>query len=202
MTGTETNNAGSPIRPRRRHLRKLLVLCGSVQNARLLRACRVRFWLAERHWRFFWSLQPSSGPCRTIGHAGLHPKNSTALIITMWPMAWPDCRATIRVSPRDVPRLGPPLPGDLGRPIVAAQAQSGPLAVDAEQQRMNQESEAARTSKVFASTNVRPSAATTPAETTRMLRHRPMRPLRRMDRIASSPSSMPRSIAVPRAPIA
>ena len=68
--------------------------------------------------------------------------------------------------PRDVPRLGPPLPGDLGRPIVAAQAQSGPLAVDAEQQRMNQESEAARTSKVFASTNVRPSAATTPAETT------------------------------------
>ena len=68
--------------------------------------------------------------------------------------------------PRDVPRLGPPLPGDLGRPIVAAQAQSGPLAVDPEQQRMNQESEAARTSKVFASTNVRPPAAATPAETT------------------------------------
>ena len=68
--------------------------------------------------------------------------------------------------PRDVPRLGPPLPGDLGRPIVAAQAQSGPLAVDPEQQRMSQESEAARTSKVFASTNVRPSAATAPAETT------------------------------------
>ena len=60
--------------------------------------------------------------------------------------------------PRDVPRLGPPLPGDLGRPIVAAQAQSGPLAVDPEQQRMSQESEAARTSKVFASTNVRPPA--------------------------------------------
>ena len=39
-------------------------------------------------------------------------------------------------TPRDVPRLGPPLPGDLGRSIVAAQAQSGPLAVDAEQQRM------------------------------------------------------------------
>jgi len=68
--------------------------------------------------------------------------------------------------PRDVPRLGPPLPGDLGRPIVAAQAQSGPLAVDAEQQRMNQESEAARISKVFASTNVRPSVTTTPAEAT------------------------------------
>ena len=39
--------------------------------------------------------------------------------------------------PREVPRLGPPLPGDLGRPIVAAQTQSGPLAVDAEQQRTN-----------------------------------------------------------------
>ncbi len=61
--------------------------------------------------------------------------------------------------PREVPRLGPPLPGDLGRPIVAAQNQSGPLAADAEQQLMNQESEAARTSKVFAATNVRPSGA-------------------------------------------
>lgn len=63
--------------------------------------------------------------------------------------------------PRDVPRLGPPLPGDLGRPIVAAQNQSGPLAIDAEQQRANQENEAARTSKVFASTNVQPTAAAT-----------------------------------------
>jgi type IV secretion system protein VirB10 len=61
--------------------------------------------------------------------------------------------------PRDVPRLGPPLPGDLGRPIVAAQTQSGPLAVDPEQQRMSQESEAARVSKVFASTSVLPPAA-------------------------------------------
>jgi type IV secretion system protein VirB10 len=67
--------------------------------------------------------------------------------------------------PREVPRLGPPLPGDLGRPIVAAQAQSGPLAVDPEQQRMSQESEAARTSKVFASTNGRAPAAVTPETT-------------------------------------
>lgn len=58
--------------------------------------------------------------------------------------------------PREVPRLGPPLPGDLGRPIVAAQTQSGPLAADAEQQRANQETEAARTSKVFATTVARP----------------------------------------------
>jgi type IV secretion system protein VirB10 len=50
------------------------------------------------------------------------------------------------------------LPGDLGRPIVTAEGQSGPIGLDAEQQRANQEIEAARTSKVFASTT----AAVTP----------------------------------------
>ncbi|MDE5464864.1 TrbI/VirB10 family protein [Bradyrhizobium sp. CSS354] len=67
--------------------------------------------------------------------------------------------------PKEVPRLGPPLPGDLGRPIVAAQGSStsSPLGVDAEQQRVNRESEAARTSKVFASTSVRAQAPVTSA---------------------------------------
>jgi type IV secretion system protein TrbI len=68
--------------------------------------------------------------------------------------------------PPEVPRLGPPLPGNLGRPIVAAQTQTGPLAGDAEQQRVNQESEAARTSKVFANAVARPSGQTTSSETT------------------------------------
>jgi type IV secretory pathway VirB10-like protein len=54
--------------------------------------------------------------------------------------------------PRDVPRLGPPLPGDLGRSIGIVEGQSAPIGLDAEQQRANQETEAARTSKVFAST--------------------------------------------------
>jgi type IV secretion system protein TrbI len=53
---------------------------------------------------------------------------------------------------RDVPRLGPPLPGDLGRPIVTAEGQSASVGLDTEQQRANQETEAARTSKVFAPT--------------------------------------------------
>ena len=53
---------------------------------------------------------------------------------------------------RDVPRLGPPLPGDLGRPIVTTEGQSAPIGLDAEQQRANQETESARTSKVFAPT--------------------------------------------------
>jgi type IV secretory pathway VirB10-like protein len=63
--------------------------------------------------------------------------------------------------PREVPRLGPPLPGDVGRPAVPPDGQSAPIGLDAEQQREIQETEAARTSKVFASTTapVTPHAA-------------------------------------------
>jgi type IV secretion system protein TrbI len=66
---------------------------------------------------------------------------------------------------RDAPPLGKPLPGGLGQAVVAAHgsSQSGSPVIDAEQQRADQETEAARTSKVFASTNVRPSVAATPA---------------------------------------
>ena len=83
-----------------------------------------------------------------------------------------DSRATsdaITSGPRDyaqAPRLGPPLPGDLGRPIVSAQqrgedvtappigAQPGPpdpraQAAEAARQRAAQEREAARSSSVF-----------------------------------------------------
>lgn len=56
--------------------------------------------------------------------------------------------------PKDVPKLGPPLPGDLGRPILAAQGQfPPPTAIDPEQQRVGQERESARTAKLFAPTN-------------------------------------------------
>ncbi|MBR0725471.1 TrbI/VirB10 family protein [Bradyrhizobium manausense] len=65
--------------------------------------------------------------------------------------------------PREpIPQLGPPLPGDLGRPILAAQGQSPTIGADPEQQRRDQETEAARVSRLFAATNigeVRPSAA-------------------------------------------
>ncbi|MFO1096882.1 MAG: TrbI/VirB10 family protein [Xanthobacteraceae bacterium] len=62
-----------------------------------------------------------------------------------------------------VPVLGPPLPGDLGRPIHNAQVLapgSREPAVDAEQQRAIQETEAARTSRLFATTNARERPAT------------------------------------------
>jgi type IV secretion system protein VirB10 len=64
------------------------------------------------------------------------------------------------VPRQPVPQLGPPLPGDLGRPILAAQGQLPAIGGDPEQQRRDQENEAARTSHLFAATNaVHPSAA-------------------------------------------
>ncbi|GGC94042.1 TrbI/VirB10 family protein [Chelatococcus reniformis] len=72
--------------------------------------------------------------------------------------------------PRDytgIPKLGPPLPGDLGRPILRAQEQGqpvpvpGPLpspTVDPAEQRRLQETEAARVSRLFASLEARAAA--------------------------------------------
>lgn len=67
-----------------------------------------------------------------------------------------------------VPRLGPPLPGDLGRPILNAQnngqAVPAPMIAasnpgpSAEEQRRLQEIEAARTSKIFSGAESRPAA--------------------------------------------
>jgi type IV secretory pathway VirB10-like protein len=60
-------------------------------------------------------------------------------------------------NPRQAPPLGPPLPGDLGRPILNAQGTATATApqVDPEQQRLAQEMEAARLSRLFAQTNIR-----------------------------------------------
>jgi len=54
--------------------------------------------------------------------------------------------------PRDAPPLGAALPGDAERQIVTTDRQSAPIGIDPEQQRASQETEAARTSKLFAST--------------------------------------------------
>lgn len=58
--------------------------------------------------------------------------------------------------PRQVPKLGPPLPGDLGVPMLTAHtAQSTTsTATDAEAQRLAQEREAALTSRLFVHTDV------------------------------------------------
>jgi type IV secretion system protein VirB10 len=60
--------------------------------------------------------------------------------------------------PRPIPQLGPPLPGDLGRPILNAQGG----APSADEQRIAQEDEAARVSRVFATMNVRETVPTAP----------------------------------------
>jgi len=67
--------------------------------------------------------------------------------------------------PRNVPPLGPPLPGDLGRPILnagAASAATGAAPPDLEKQRIAQEQEAARLSRLFAATNLRQISTATP----------------------------------------
>jgi type IV secretory pathway VirB10-like protein len=61
--------------------------------------------------------------------------------------------------PADVPKLGPPLPGDLGRPMLAAgqagaspmaaPSSASPAAADPAAQQLAQERESARTSKLF-----------------------------------------------------
>lgn len=69
--------------------------------------------------------------------------------------------------PKPAPQLGPPLPGDLGRPILngGVPAPGMPTGADPEQQRIAQEQEAARTSRLFTTTNLRQTAQTTPAST-------------------------------------
>lgn len=64
-------------------------------------------------------------------------------------------------TPKPVPKLGPPLPGDLGRPIVnAGPSPATPTAPDPEKQRVAQEQEAARVSRLFAATSLKQSAPT------------------------------------------
>jgi len=59
--------------------------------------------------------------------------------------------------PRQAPPLGPPLPGDLGRPILNSSNPSAAAvaANDPGQQQLGQEAEAARLSRLFASTSIR-----------------------------------------------
>ncbi|MCQ8876228.1 TrbI/VirB10 family protein [Mesorhizobium sp. LMG17149] len=90
----------------------------------------------------------------------------------------PDGLAGLPKDYAGVPKLGPPLPGDLGRPILNAQnggpaPSTGPVAPDPEQQRREQELEAARTARLFASTQTRPANDATVAQATTETTPRP-----------------------------
>ncbi|MFG1179324.1 TraB/TrbI/VirB10 family type IV secretion system protein [Xanthobacter versatilis] len=79
--------------------------------------------------------------------------------------ATPDGLAGLPKDYSGIPKLGPPLPGDLGRPILNAQTAAQPPvptmegmpnpALSPEEQRQQQETEAARTGRLFAQTNTR-----------------------------------------------
>lgn len=82
--------------------------------------------------------------------------------------ATPDGLAGLPKDYTGIPKLGPPLPGDLGRPILNAQTAAQPPiptmggmanpARSPEEQRQLQETEAARTGRLFAQTNTRPAS--------------------------------------------
>lgn len=88
----------------------------------------------------------------------------------------PDGFANLPKDYSSVPKLGPPLPGDLGRPILSARdsgksVPTPPIAMpnpgfSQEEQRRLQETESARTARLFSSTQTRPAANPTPAATT------------------------------------
>lgn len=83
--------------------------------------------------------------------------------------ATPDGLAGLPKDYTGIPKLGPPLPGDLGRPILHAQTAAQPPvptmggmpnpAISPEEQRQQQETEAARTGRLFAQTNTRPASS-------------------------------------------
>lgn len=96
-----------------------------------------------------WSLQNNRSRNQTAEELYSTDHHNVADGITMLPK---DYTGVLR---QPIPQLGPPLPGDLGRPILAAQGQSPMIGADPEQQRRDQETEAARVSHLFASTNGR-----------------------------------------------
>ena len=83
--------------------------------------------------------------------------------------ATPEGLAALPKEYSGVPKLGPPLPGDLGRPILNAQNAGQPLSTPAimlpnsgiaqETQHRLQEAEAARTARLFAPTQTRPTTS-------------------------------------------
>ncbi len=91
----------------------------------------------------------------------------------------PDGLAGLPKDYSGVPKLGPPLPGDLGRPILNAQESGKAVPTPAiampnpgisqEEQRRLQETESARTAHLFSSTQTRPANNPSPATTTATL---------------------------------
>ena len=88
----------------------------------------------------------------------------------------PDGLANLPKDYSGVPKLGPPLPGDLGRPILSAQNAGQPVptppmampnpGISQEEQQRLQETESARTARLFSSTETRPANTSTTSTAT------------------------------------
>lgn len=91
--------------------------------------------------------------------------------------------------PRAVPQLGPPLPGDLGRPILKAggpaPAIGNPTSANPEAQKQLQESDAARAGRLFTATNGPNAPATLP----------PVTPAAPTPAVAAEPTAQDRKLA-------
>ena len=116
-----------------------------------------RSWLARRRSDRPPSLARHSGRCRTTGRIRSAPSELYTTDHHNVADGLEGLPRDYAGVPRQAPPLGPPLPGDLGRPILNAQnaPSAGVAAIDAEQQRLDQEVEAARLSRLFASTSIR-----------------------------------------------
>ncbi len=96
-----------------------------------------------------WALQ-SRGPRQESGELYNTDHKTTADELSKLPKDYTGLPQTPPPAPSPAaPQLGPPLPGDLGRPILRAQGLSP------DEQRTAQENDAARVSKLFSTTGVR-----------------------------------------------
>lgn len=108
------------------------------------------------------------GVCAALGWA-LWPRQAAAPkpSISTGPVTPPDTLTSVpkdyAEAAKEAPKLGPPLPGDLGKPLLKAGVTAPGMSTQQtpEQQHITQERDAARTSHLFAVTNSAPSAATT-----------------------------------------
>ncbi|MFS3137549.1 TrbI/VirB10 family protein [Gluconacetobacter sacchari] len=96
------------------------------------------------------------------------PPKSNAELYNTGNRTTPDGLANLPGDYTHPPRLGPPLPGDLGRPLLRAGVSAPNMATpaapaDPEKQRIAQEQEAARVSHLFTQTQMGRDVATTPA---------------------------------------
>ena len=131
--------------------------CACARSGLASPGCPGRSWPVGRRSDRSSSLVRSSGHYRTTGHDAPAPSELYTTDHHNVADGLAGLPRDYAGVPRQAPPLGPALPGDLGRPILNAQnaPSTGIPGIDAEQQRLGQEIEAARLSRLFASTSIR-----------------------------------------------